>query len=207
MTPVTEALLRAHPLPDHNGGGAKEARGTVLVIGGSVEVPGGALLAAVGALRAGAGKLQIATVRSAAVGMGLAVPESLVMGLPETEAGGIAPEAADRLADRASRTDAVLVGPGMMDPDAIAELVAGLLDRLDGPAVVLDAGALHDLQARRDALRRHAGRVILTPHSGEMARLMADPGEIDRLLARGAERARAIAAPILQRTYEVVGLR
>ena len=45
MTPVNEALLRAHPLPDHNGGGAKEARGTVLVIGGSVEVPGGALLA------------------------------------------------------------------------------------------------------------------------------------------------------------------
>ena len=186
MTPVTEALLRTHPLPDHDGGGSKEARGTVLVVGGSVEVPGGALLAAVGALRAGAGKLQIATVRAAAVGMGLAVPEALVMGLPETEAGGIAPEAAERLAKRATHADAVLIGPGMMDPDATAQLVAGLLDRLDGLAIVLDAGALHDLQARRDALRRHAGRVILTPHAGEMARLLDIPRaevETDPLLA------------------------
>ena len=172
MTPITEALLRANPLPRHDTGGSKEARGTVLVVGGSLEVPGGALLAAVGALRAGAGKLQIATVRSAAVGMGLAVPEALVMGLPETEAGGIAPEAVDRVATRAARTDAVLVGPGMMDPDATAGLVAGLLERLDGPVIVLDAGALHDLQARRDVLRPHAGRVILTPHAGEMARLL-----------------------------------
>jgi tryptophanyl-tRNA synthetase len=47
----------------------------------------------------------------------------------------------------------------------------------------------------------------LGPISAEMRRLLADPAEIDRLLARGAERARAIAAPILERTYEIVGLR
>jgi tryptophanyl-tRNA synthetase len=47
----------------------------------------------------------------------------------------------------------------------------------------------------------------LGPISSEMARLMADPAEIDRLLDRGAERAREIAAPVLQRTYEIVGLR
>ena len=47
----------------------------------------------------------------------------------------------------------------------------------------------------------------LAPIGGEMARLMADLGEIDATLARGAERARAIAAPILERTYEIVGLR
>ena len=46
----------------------------------------------------------------------------------------------------------------------------------------------------------------LAPISGEMARLMADPAEIDRILAGGAERARAIAAPILERTYEIVGM-
>jgi tryptophanyl-tRNA synthetase len=39
-----------------------------------------------------------------------------------------------------------------------------------------------------------------------MARLMDDPAEIDRLLARGAERAREIAAPVLRETYEIVGL-
>lgn len=46
----------------------------------------------------------------------------------------------------------------------------------------------------------------LAPISGEMARLMQDPAEIDRILGQGAERARAIAAPILARTYEIVGM-
>ena len=46
----------------------------------------------------------------------------------------------------------------------------------------------------------------LSPISTEMARLMADPAEIDRLLGRGAERARALAAPILERTYDIVGM-
>jgi tryptophanyl-tRNA synthetase len=46
----------------------------------------------------------------------------------------------------------------------------------------------------------------LAPISSEMDRLMKDPAEIDRLLARGAERAREVAAPILKRTYEIVGM-
>ena len=46
----------------------------------------------------------------------------------------------------------------------------------------------------------------LAPVSTEMARLMADPAEIDRILGVGAEKARAIAAPILAKTYEIVGL-
>ena len=46
----------------------------------------------------------------------------------------------------------------------------------------------------------------LSPISAEMARLMDDPAEIDRVLTRGAERARAIAAPILRKTHDIVGL-
>ena len=46
----------------------------------------------------------------------------------------------------------------------------------------------------------------LSPISTEMARLMGEEAEIDQILARGAERARAIAAPILQQTYEIVGM-
>jgi tryptophanyl-tRNA synthetase len=46
----------------------------------------------------------------------------------------------------------------------------------------------------------------LAPISTEMGRYMQDPAEIDRLLARGAERAREIAAPVLKRTYEIVGM-
>lgn len=177
MTPITPDLLRAHPLPQHHDGQDKDGRGRVLVIAGSVEVPGAALLSAVAALRAGAGKLQIATCRSVAPHLGLAVPESLVLGLQETEAGGIAPEAAPRLQHAASRADAVLLGPGMMDPPATRALTAALLHGLDGPPLVLDAGALDGLRAQRDALHRHAGRVVLTPHTGEMANLLDVPRE------------------------------
>ena len=46
----------------------------------------------------------------------------------------------------------------------------------------------------------------LSPISGEMARLMSDPAEIDRILAKGALQAREITAPILQKTYDIVGM-
>lgn len=177
MTPVTEALLRANPLPRHDDVQDKDSRGRVLVLAGSLEVPGGALLAAVGALRSGAGKLQIATCRSLAPHMGLAVPEALVMGLPETGLGGIDAACAEQVAGRCNRVDAVLIGPGMMDPDATQALTAALLASIDGPAIVLDAGALHGLEAQGEALRRHDGRVVVTPHAGEMAHLLGIPRE------------------------------
>ncbi|HEY0205573.1 MAG TPA: NAD(P)H-hydrate dehydratase [Acetobacteraceae bacterium] len=172
MTPVTSDLLRANPLPSHEETQDKDGRGRVLVVGGSLEVPGGALLAAVGALRAGAGKLQVATCRTIAPHLGLALPEALVLGLPETEAGGIGAESAERVIARADRVDALLVGPGMMDPDATQALVAAILASTTCTAIVLDAGALHGLERQAGALRRHAGRVVLTPHAGEMAHLL-----------------------------------
>ncbi|MEO1398411.1 MAG: tryptophan--tRNA ligase, partial [Pseudomonadota bacterium] len=46
----------------------------------------------------------------------------------------------------------------------------------------------------------------LSPISGEMARLMKEQDEIDKILAKGAEQARAITAPILKKTYEIIGM-
>ena len=191
MTPLTPEVLRAHPLPRHESTQSKEGRGAVLVVGGSLEVPGGVLLAAVGALRAGAGRLRIATCRGVAAALGVAVPEARVIGLPETETGGIAPEAAERLAGDARWVDTFLIGPGMMDPDATRALVAALLDRVcgpDGPSLVLDAGALAGLHDAREALHRHGGRAVLTPHAGEMARLLDVPREAVEADPPGAAR-------------------
>lgn len=171
-TPVTGDLLRGMPLPRPGQDGDKEERGRVLVIGGSREVPGAALLAGVAALRAGAGKLQIATNRSIAPSLALAVPEALVAGLPETAAGGIAPGAAEDLLRRVARCDAVLIGPGMMDEEAVAALTARLLSEAPATAFVLDAGALIELARLQEPLRRHGGRVVATPHAGEMAALL-----------------------------------
>jgi ADP-dependent NAD(P)H-hydrate dehydratase len=168
---VTADLLRGMPLPQPEGEGGKEERGRVLVVGGSVEVPGGALLAGTAVLRAGAGKLQIATCRSVATHLAVAIPEARVVGLPETSEGGIDPEAAEALVERAGKCSAVLIGPGMMDEAAAAELTGRLLAGLDGLPIVLDAAAMMNLRNQRDVLARHDGRVVVTPHPGEMAAL------------------------------------
>lgn len=168
---VDAALLRSLPLPRHGENADKDERGRILVIGGSRAVPGALLLAGVAALRAGAGKLQLATVESIALNIGIAIPEALVMALPETPGGEIAPAGLTPLVDRLCRCDAVLIGPGMLDEtDATGATLEAL--RADGPAFVIDAGALCNLKAEAPALARHGGRIVLTPHAGEMARLM-----------------------------------
>ncbi|MBO1073312.1 NAD(P)H-hydrate dehydratase [Roseomonas marmotae] len=182
-TPVTEALLRGMPLPQHHDGDDKNARGGVLVVGGCLEVPGAVLLAGIAALRTGAGRLQMASCASLAPSMGIALPEARVFGLPETEDGQIAPAAASLLGRRGGRARALALGPGMMEGPESDALTVGLLRSLSGPALVLDAAALAALPREREALRRHAGRVVITPHDGEMAGLlgitreevMADP--------------------------------
>ncbi len=170
MILVTPELLRLHGLPAPEAG-SKDGRGGVLVAGGSLAVPGAVVLAGTAALRAGAGRLRIATCRSLAAAVGLAVPESLVIGLEETEAGGIAADNADRLAAAAARMDAVLIGPGMMDPPATTALAGRLLPELGSPAVV-DAGALACLKQLAGKLKQGGGRLVITPHAGEMARLL-----------------------------------
>ncbi|MDO9706802.1 NAD(P)H-hydrate dehydratase [Paracraurococcus lichenis] len=171
--PVTEDLLRSMPLPRHQEGEDKDERGRVLVVAGSVEVPGGALLTALGTLRAGAGKVRIATCRSVAVPLALAMPEARVIGLAETQAGGIAAEEAEPLARGAAEADAVVLGPGMIDTQAAAALTAGILagSADAGVPFVLDAAALRGLSAG-ETPRSLAGRLVITPHAGEMATLL-----------------------------------
>lgn len=192
MTPITPLLLRAEKLPDHEGAGSKEARGRVLVVGGSLEVPGAALLAAVAALRAGAGKLQVATCRSVAPTMGLVLPEAMVLGLEESAAGGFAPASFARVVKAAGQVGAVVLGPGMMDPEATRALVAAVLAGVDEVPMVLDAGALDGLGERPELVRRHAGRIVVTPHTGEMARLLGLPR--DEIEADKLSHARQVAA-------------
>lgn len=174
---VTDGLLRDWPLPRFEEGQDKNDRGEVLVVGGSVPVPGAVILSGLAALRAGAGKLQLATVDPAAVPLGVAVPEALVLGLPMSDDGGIDPSAIGRLAPAARDAACVLIGPGMVDPAAIARLVRSLVDELagrDGPTLVVDAGAVTSLGAEAGVMRQLRGRVIVTPNEDELAELAGD---------------------------------
>ena len=105
------------------------------------------------------------------------------------------------------------------DPEPLPSEVAGLEGRPAAANLVGIYAALSDASAD-EVLLQHGGAQwsafkpalaelaveTLAPIGAEMSRLMDDPAEIDRILARGAERARAIAAPILARTYEIVGM-
>lgn len=105
------------------------------------------------------------------------------------------------------------------DPEPLPETVEGLEGRPEARNLVNIYAALSDQSV--DAVMADVGGMTfsdfkprladlavarLAPISGEMARLMQDPAEIDRILADGAARARTIAAPILKRTYEIVGI-
>lgn len=169
---VTPALLRRLPLPRPDDRGDKEERGRVLVVGGASEMPGALVLAGVAALRAGAGKLQLATAAGVAGLVATAVPEARVRALEATHAGGIDPGAAEELAEWVRRTDALLVGPGMLDPEATGALTLRLLAEVEEAVVVLDAGAMECLAGARGALHRLEGRAVVTPHAGEMASLL-----------------------------------
>ena len=99
-TLVTPQVLRDWRLPEPTGG--KDARGSVLVVGGSTETLGAVLLAAEAALRSGAGKLQVAVPASLAPVTSAALPEALVRGLAETGEGAIRSDAAERVLDLAA---------------------------------------------------------------------------------------------------------
>jgi ADP-dependent NAD(P)H-hydrate dehydratase len=168
MTPIkiTPALLRHWPLPKLDPAAGKEGRGQILVVGGSVENPGAVLLAALGALRAGAGKLEIATSRDVAKHVGVAFPEARVRGLANTRAGEVAPSAARSLDEDIADADAVLVGPGMMDPRGATAILQRASQQRARASFVVDAGALTAYEDRPPRLR-----AVLTPHAGEMAKL------------------------------------
>jgi ADP-dependent NAD(P)H-hydrate dehydratase len=215
---VTAPLLHDWPLPLPHPDGDKEERGRILVIGGSHEMPGAVILAAIAAMRAGAGKLTVATEASVAALVAQAIPEARVIGLRETQQGGLIPTEAARLP---TQFDAVLIGPGMQDESAATAFAAAVLERFASTPVVLDATAMgivrplqHGSTTRRSFRDRPERRsdettavdtrafsspVLLTPHAGEMAHLtgstkdsiQADPASVAR---EWAARWRAVIA-------------
>lgn len=168
------------PLPQPGADGDKETRGRVLVIGGEASLPGAVVLAGIASLRAGAGKLQLASGASIAAHIGVAVPESLSLGLRETRGGTIHPGEAKILREFVTGTDAMLIGPGMKPGKSTMSFVRSLLNIETGGAVVLDAGALGILAGFPGALYPRGGNAVITPHFSEMAMILGiDEAEVE----------------------------
>ncbi len=144
--------------------------GRVLVIAGSVGRTGAAHLAAIGALRSGAGLVTVATPRSCLPIVAAMAPEYMTEGLEETAAGTVDFAALDRVLD--FKADVIAVGPGLGQSPGTAAFVHGLVERAGVP-LVLDADALNAFIGDPERLLGRDGvDVVITPHPGEMARLL-----------------------------------
>jgi NAD(P)H-hydrate epimerase len=173
---VTPAILRE--IPRRGSGQTKYTAGSVLVVGGSRGMTGALCLAAEAAFRADAGYVAVATERES-----LPVVEARLLEAVKRPL--------DDVFEAAERASALAIGPGLGRSADRKELVRRLLSETDLPAVV-DADALHEFER----VERSAA-TILTPHSGELGRLLGEESswvDAHRLEAarRAAERFKAV---------------
>ena len=196
---VPTEIRRATPslldeVPRRGAGDTKYSSGSVLVVGGQPGMTSAACLTAMAALRADAGYVT------------LAVPiESLhtaeVLALEPVKVGWTDDDALDALSAAAERARALAIGPGLGRSNARRQLVRDLLERIDLPAVV-DADGLFGLQP----LERRAP-TVLTPHAGELGRLLdrdADWVDAHRLEAARACSERFRATVLLKGSDTIV---
>ncbi len=149
----------------------KHEVGRVLVAAGSKDMTGAALLAAEGALVGGAGIVYVAAPASAAGLMHGRRLELILKPQPETPAGAFGREAAAALLKEAGQVQAAAVGPGIGLGEE-TRLTALEFVRKAACPVVIDADALTALASEPESLAGSPGPRIITPHSGEMGRLL-----------------------------------
>jgi NAD(P)H-hydrate epimerase len=186
--------------------------GHVLVVAGSVGKSGAAILAAVGALRAGAGLVTVATPAPALPLVAAGRPEIMTEPLPVGGNGGLDRDALTRALDLAEDKDAVVLGPGLGQDAATRDFVRAFVERCTAP-LVIDADGLNALAAEgaadRSAARpllKRAAPTVVTPHPGEMARLLgSEAGEVQRRrLGAARELAAQSGAVVVLKGYRTI---
>lgn len=165
-----EWLVKTRYTPDSY----KNTHGHALIIAGSRGMTGAAALCGKAAMRAGAGLVTIATASSAqATVASRSMPEIMTAELAETTRGAISHEAVERTLQLAERASVVAIGPGLSHEDeSTRRFVRQVVLRRTTP-VVIDADGLNALAPWTEELRGSFELpLILTPHPGEMLRLM-----------------------------------
>jgi hydroxyethylthiazole kinase-like uncharacterized protein yjeF len=172
------AMLPARPPDAHKGD-----TGHVLVIGGSPGLTGAPAMTGVAAARAGAGLVTVGIPAPLQPVLEAKLTEVMTLALPAGEGDTIGLQALDTLLERAAQADAVALGPGLSRQGQVAELVEALVREVQTPLVV-DADALNALAGSTRLLQERGAPIILTPHPGELSRLLdlsIDEIQADRL--------------------------
>ena len=178
-------------IPRRAADSTKFSSGHVLVVGGSTGLTGAPCMAAEAAMRAGAGYVTCCVPASLGVVFETRLLEVMTIPLPD-DGGALTTAGAERVVEEAeSRGGALVIGPGFGKSDGAFGL-ARELTRRAGVPVVLDADGLNSHAGRLEDLARRDAPTILTPHGGELARLLGV--ESDAVRAKRLERARDAAA-------------
>ena len=149
--------------------------GRLLVVGGCSRYAGAPAMVATAAYRAGAGLVTIACPEPVAKTLAAAVMEATWLPMPVAEDGGLAGESALALRPEWKQFSAAVIGPGMGNTEETRALTWAILEdvRLDlERGAVIDADALNALATMDDAADRLPSNMVMTPHPGEMARLL-----------------------------------
>ena len=198
------AILPIRPSDAHKG-----SFGKVMVVAGSAEFIGAATLACQSAARAGAGLVTLAARRSLHHIFAAKLIETTHLLLPETMHNELAPEAAEVALSKLTKYDAAAVGPGLGQAPETVEFIHRLLSGIsENTKLVLDADALNALSLTPDWWKVFDRRAVLTPHTGEFARLSGL--SIGEILANRMEVCRKKAAlwgkvVVLKGAHTVVG--
>lgn len=171
---ITSSLARAclpPRWPDMHKGDA----GRVLVVAGARGYSGAAALAAMGALRAGAGLVYLAVPASLQPLMDAKCTEAITFGMPETPAGSLSAAAMDEVAELAANCDVVALGPGLSRHPNTAALVQMAVRQIEKP-LVIDADGLNCVaDVGPERLGARVSATVITPHPGELSRLLGVP--------------------------------
>lgn len=181
--------------------------GKVLVAGGSINYTGAVYLACSGAMRVGAGLVTLATGASLLPILAAKLTEVTYLPLPETQPGIISPRAAGVLSEQFSRYNTLVLGCGLGQNPPAEELVRSVLFSDKLPPLVLDADGLNALAKIPKWWQKLAKDAILTPHPGEMARLLNVPvAEVqrDRLNTAGKFAGEWQKTVVLKGAYTVI---
>lgn len=169
-------------LPKRERAGNKGSFGKVMVVGGSRNYVGAPRLTAEGAYRAGAGLVTVAATEEVVRSIAGGLPEATWLPMPDRD-GAIAKEAVAALREAADSYGVSVIGPGLGQGTEIRDVVAGMIASATGPCVV-DADGLNALANIVGWSENVGGQLVLTPHPGEMARLLGravDDVQGDRL--------------------------
>ncbi len=185
---VTAGVLR--DMPRRGAESTKFSSGNVVVVGGSRGLTGAPCMSALAAMRAGAGYVTVAAPASLELAFTVRLLEAMLAALPEDD-GALSPGALEAALSAIERADAVVLGPGLGRSPGAQELARAMVERVDVP-LVIDADGLNALAGRLDELRNRRRPTVLTPHAGELGRLLeVDSAEVGRARLHHARAAAA----------------